>query len=59
LVNFLMFVANIKLSMNFVKHNKWCHSSLESRKKNGVIPVPKHWDPVFFTNSPKVFHSIT
>ncbi|ONI57424.1 hypothetical protein [Wolbachia endosymbiont of Drosophila pseudotakahashii] len=49
----------MKLSTNFVKHNKWCHSSLESRKKNGVIPVPKHWDPVFFTNSPKVFHSIT
>ncbi|WP_265025999.1 hypothetical protein [Wolbachia endosymbiont (group A) of Bibio marci] len=25
-------------------------------KHKGVIPV---WDPVFFTNSPKVFHSIT
>ncbi|WP_341820376.1 hypothetical protein [Wolbachia endosymbiont (group A) of Cydia strobilella] len=30
----------MKLSTNFVKYNKWCHSSLESRKKNGVIPVP-------------------
>ncbi|WP_353274942.1 hypothetical protein [Wolbachia endosymbiont (group A) of Ennomos erosarius] len=22
-----MFIANIRLSTNFVKHNKWCHSS--------------------------------
>ncbi|WP_265034447.1 MULTISPECIES: hypothetical protein [unclassified Wolbachia] len=26
-------------------HPRRCHSSLESRKKNGVIPVPRHWDP--------------
>ncbi|WP_353285384.1 hypothetical protein [Wolbachia endosymbiont (group A) of Beris morrisii] len=30
----------MKLSTNFVKHNKWCHPSAPFF----VIPVSGHWD---------------
>ncbi|WP_265036276.1 hypothetical protein [Wolbachia endosymbiont (group A) of Anomoia purmunda] len=43
-------MANMKLSTNFVKHNKWCYPSapvMSFQCSFFVIPVPRHWDLAF------------